>query len=1104
MLISCLRVSANTYSQKLNLTLKNASFSQAFSAIEQKTRFRILYSDDLLPENTVNVEVRNEPLTNVLNHILYGSNLTYKVLDNKVIVISRTDAKFQAKTISGTVTDTSGNPLSGVSVMVKGTSKGTVTNAAGVYSIDVPDNNVTLVFVYVGYTIQEIPVNGDTVDVSLIPLEAAAGNDVVVTALGIKRSERDLTYSTQQIGGDELTRVKHTNLINSLNGKVAGLTINANGSGVGGSSKVVLRGSKSLLGNNQALYVIDGIPMNNNTTNQPSTGFGGTTSYDGGDPISNLNPDDIESITVLKGASASALYGGAGGNGVILITTKSGKNGKTQINFSSGATLNKIAYKPDFQNSYGQSLTTDGKGIDSTSIYSWGNPTSNSQDNLSQFFQTGNDFTNSISLSSGSKIAQSYFSYANTTSRGIEPGNKLQRNNFNFKEIGHFLNDKLTVDVNTNYITQNIDNSPNAGFYFNPLTGLYLFPRGRNIAQYKSMYEVPDVATGVPVQNWFDITPENDGSLQFGDDIQQNPWWIINRNTNALQRNRLILNAIVKYDFSSWFNLQARGSIDRINDIYDQKLYATTNPVVSGSNGKYYYSNGVSTQKYGDLIGNFNFSINNSVKITGLVGTSINDSKTVGRFYGSSGSVGLYYPNVFTLQNTITDPATTQDMPENHLQVQSVFASANIAYKDELYLDVTGRNDWSSSLSNTKDGYSFFYPSIGANALLNKIFKMPQSISLAKVRASYAEVGLAPLPYQSNPPIATIGSGGNASLNNTSPATALAPQKTKSWEIGTQWRFLGDRLGLDFTYYNTNTRNQTIQINQSVPTFYGNGYVIAGNIRNRGVELTINYDLISSSDFKWNTAVNYSFNQNKVLELAPGITQSILTGSGNGAQYVSMVKVGGSLGDIYGNVLQKDAQGRILIDSVSKSPIPTSADTSLLGNPNPKWQLGWNNNFTYKNFSLSFLVDGQFGGKVMSVTQQVMDGYGVSAITGAARSAGGVKINGAYQNGTPVTSVDAEKWYTTVGNRNGVAGEYMYSATVVRLREISLGYSLPIKSSVIKALKFSVIGSNLVYFYKKAPFDPGLTMSTGNGFSGVDIFMPPATRNFGLSLNATF
>ncbi|HEY8967772.1 MAG TPA: TonB-dependent receptor, partial [Puia sp.] len=407
-------------------------------------------------------------------------------------------------------------------------------------------------------------------------------------------------------------------------------------------------------------------------------------------------------------------------------------------------------------------------------------------------------------------------------------------------------------------------------------------------------------------------------------------------------------------------------------------------------------------------------------------------------------------------------------------------------------------------------GVSFFYPSIGANAILSELIRMPEMVNFAKVRASYAEVGNAPLAYQSNPPYATIGSGGSIVINNTSPFTALSPEKTKSFEVGTAWRFLNDRLSLDFTYYNTHTHNQTIQIQQGQASFYDNGYLNAGNIENQGVELMVNYQVMRTEKFRWNSGINYSFNRNKVISLAPGVNQSVISGA-SGANYVSQVRVGGSIGDIYGTVLQRDGSGRILVNTttdannvVTHTPLATTADTSYLGNPNPRWQLGWSNSFNYGNFVFSFLVDGKFGGKVLSVTQQLLDSYGVSEETGAARKAGGVPVNAIDQTSKAVSSIDAQTWYTTIGGRNGVSGEYMYDATVVRLREMAIGYNIPVKSSVVRNLRVSLTGSNLFYFSKKAPYDPELTMSTNNQMSGVDIFMPPATRSFGITVNAGF
>ncbi|MBN9383819.1 MAG: SusC/RagA family TonB-linked outer membrane protein [Chitinophagaceae bacterium] len=1116
-IVACLHVSASGIAQNITLSVKNKSLQVVFKEIRRQSGYQFFYNQSVLEKTSpITMDVKNVSIEEALKACFKDQVVTYEIIGKNIVIkdkdapsVGRPEttkaAGFVVTPIRGKVFIGSNTPAIGATVAVRkdgARGRGTSTDDNGNFSIDVTPGDV-LSISFVGYVTQEIKYTGQSeLNITLVPDDREI-KAVVVTALGIKRAAQSVTYSTQQVDGAELSRVKNTNLINSLSGKVAGLTISSNGSGIGGSAKVILRGSKSLLGNNQALYVIDGVPVNNSTTNQPTTAYGGSIAYDGGDPISNLNPDDIDNISVLKGASAAALYGSQGANGVILVTTKSGKAGKPQINFSSSSALDNVAYKPKLQNAYGPATPS--------SLQSWGGAITGAGDNLGKFFQTGDNFTNSVSLSAGSSIAQSYFSYANTTARGVEPGNKLGRNNFNFREIGHFLNNKLTVDVNTNYITQRIDNTPMAGFYFNPLTGLYLFPRGVDISPYKSGFEKLNPKTVLMEQQWIGTTRNADGTQTFSDDIQQNPWWIVNRNVNALNRNRILLNASVKYEFTSWLNIQARGSIDRINDIYTQKLYATTSQYVSKSNGNYYYSNGVNTQKYGDVIANVNVPAIGKLKISGLAGTSIRDNKTEGLFYGSSGNgTGLYFPNIFTLQNTVQDPLNSSDLPQNHTQFQSVFGSVSLAYNDALYLDITGRNDWASPLTYTRKGVSFFYPSIGANAILSQLVRLPEVVTFAKVRASYAEVGNAPLAYQSNPARFTVGPGGFPIFNNTSPFTDLEPERTKSFEVGTAWRFLDDRLSLDLTYYNTHTHNQTIQIQLGQASYYDNGYLRAGNIENQGIELMLNYQVMRTEKFRWNTGINYSFNKNKVIELAPGVKQAVISGA-SGANYVSQVRVGGAIGDIYGTVLQRDGSGRILINSttdvnnvVTHTPLATTSDTSYLGNPNPKWQMGWSNSFTYGNFVLSFLVDGKFGGKVLSVTQQLLDSYGVSAETGAARKAGGVAVNGIDQNNKAVTSVDPQTWYTTTGGRSGVTGEYMYDATVVRLREAALGYNIPFKSNVIRNLRVSLIGRNLFYFSKKAPFDPELTMSSGNGMAGVDIFMPPATRSFGITVNAGF
>lgn len=1088
-LVCCLHLSAKTYSQSVTLKASHISLYEVFNNISRQTGYEFVYDAQLVKRTApVNIDVKQATIADVLKNCLSGNpTLTYTIVDKTIVISARALPKAShgapAATITGKVVDAQGAALIGVAVQVKGTTRGILTNDQGEFSIQANAGDI-LVFSYLGYDAQSVTV-GEATSLTITLQQSNKQLDaVVVTALGVKRTEKSITYATQQVGGEELTKAKDANLINTLNGKVAGLSISTSSSGVGGSAKVILRGSKSGLGSNQALYVIDGVPMNNTVTNQPSSIYGGSNSYDGGDPISNLNPDDIESVSFLKGASAAALYGSQGANGVIIITTKSGRSGKTAVNLSSGFMLSSVAMKPKFQNEY---------GAVGTNSQSWGDKFSGGgHDNLDDFFRTGYNWTNSISLSGGNEKMQTYFSYANTSANSIEPTNKLGRNNINFKETGHFLNDKLTAIADVNYVTQEIDNTPLAGNYFNPLTGLYLFPRGGNLKQYKDQFELPDPSRNyLNVQNW-----------PFDEDIQQNPWWILHRNTNSLTRNRFLGNASLKYDVSSWLNITARGSIDRVADKYEQKIYAGTLKVLAPSTGVYNMNDQTSTQQYGDLLANFNVPISKDFKLTGVLGASLLDTKIDGYKLGSTGADSLRYPNIFTVQNmTAIDPSSSGNLPENHVQTQSVFASANLSFKDWLFLDLTGRQDWSSALAYTQNNH-YFYPSAGLNVILSQLLKLPQAITFGKVRGSYAVVGNAPLAYQSHAAENTLTSGG-IRVNTSAPFDNLKPEKTKSLEVGTEWRFFDSRLDVDVTYYKTNTTNQTMQISASQASFYDNYFINAGNIQNQGIEATVKFDVIRSKAFSWNTAFNFSTNNNKIISLSPQVDRFTISGA-SGANYASYFKKGGSYGDIYGVGLAKDAQGRIQFDT-SGTPQLTSGDMIKIGNSNTKWQLGWNNNLSFKNFNLSFLIDGKFGGDVLSITQSLMDSYGVTPATASARDAGGVKVNGVnIVTGEAVTMANAQKWYSTIGGRQGASSQYMYSATTVRLREAAFGYTVPIEHSFVKALKVAATGRNLLYFYKKAPFDPEMTMSTGNGLSGIDVFMLPSTRSYGLSVNATF
>ncbi len=1007
--------------------------------------------------------------------------------------------------MEGVVRDAAGIPLAGVTVTIKGTNLGTSTDSKGHFSINAHVGDV-LVFTTVGYGRKELLVGTNKELVVDLASDAHSMNEVVVTALGIKHSEKSLTYSTQQVAGGELTNVKSDNLMNSLNGKIAGVTISPSASGIGGSAKVILRGNRSTSGNNQPLYVIDGVPISNdgNPFGQPmSNTYGGNP--EGGDGISNLNPDDIESMTILKGASAAALYGSQAANGVIVINTKKGKAGRTIINLSSSVQLDKNAYEPQFQNDYGE--TSSG------AVDSWGSKlTTGAPNNLKDFFQTGQNFTNTISLSGGTDLAQTYFSYTNTTARGVEPNNTLARNNINFHETAKFMDGKLTADGNANYINQQLDNSPAIGFYSNPLTGLYFFPRGMNILPYKQKYELPPVSggNGAPTQNW-----------PFTEDVQQNPWWIINKNTNENTRNRFVINASLKYDINPWLSIQGRGALDQSQDVGDQKYYAGTLAPLAAPNGNGSWNgfNQTMQQEYGDLLLNFNIPASTDIKIDGVLGGSVTDNRTSGISFGPGAGqgYGLYFPNLFTIQNIEVAPAVplggssgtygsnvSTDAPY-HSQVQSIFGNANISYKDWVYLTLSGRNDWSSNLSFTPDDH-YFYPSAGLSFILNQMLSLPKSITYLKVRGTYSQVGNTVGQYQTNPVNTT--SANSTVLNQTAPSS-LKPEQTKAWEFGVDMHLFSDNLTFSATYYKTNTFNQDISIVPPPASGYANENVNAGNIQNSGAEFMAGYNFHFGRQFTWNTSVNASFNISKVIDIdtKDGVTLVDLT-PGN-QNYDTYVVKGGEYGDIYGQTLQTDSKGRLeLIPDGRGNWFPVQGGGVLngysrLGNPNPKFQMGWNNALTFKRFNLNFLVDGKFGGQVVSVMQGMLDYYGVSKVSGEARDKGYVSINGVDPNGEAVSQISPKNWYTFIGGRNATLGEYVYSATVVRLREVALGYDVPVHHSVVKDIRFALTGRNLIYFYRKAPYDPEIQSATSNSLGGVDVFNMPAARSFGLKLNAT-
>ena len=993
-------------------------------------------------------------------------------------------------TVRGRVVDVSGEPLIGATIREKGGTRGTVTDIEGNFILSVPDSAVLQVS-FVGYESIEVSVGGrKTLEIQLRENTVMLDN-VIITALGLEKKEASLAYSIQKVKGEELTRMKEVNMITALAGKAAGVQINKNSSGIGGSAKVSLRGIRSASGDNQPLYVIDGVPMLNIGTEQAYSAIGGTANAgnrDGGDGISNLNPEDVESISILKGAPAAALYGSQAANGVILITTKKGNTaGQRNIHFSTGLTFDKAFSLPKMQNCYGVSDVVDRWG-EKTYL-----PTSNE---LNDFFRTGLTSITSVSVNYGNEKIQTYFSYANTTGRGIVDKNQLTKHNINLRETAVMFNQRLKLDGNVNVMRQIVKNKPvSGGFYMNPLVGLYRFPRGEDLSYYKDNYEIYDPERKLGIQNWHTFT----------EDFEQNPYWIQNRIQSKETRMRSIISLSANLRINSWLTVQARGSVDYISDKMRQKFYASTAPALCGANGRYIEMDYQETLIYGDVMamGKRKWE---DFALDVAIGGSINDKNVNSTRYDSK-NASLKYANVFNLANIVMNGSASIDQKiDSRRQLQSVFGTAQVGYQDKVFLDLTARNDWASTLAYTSHEKSgFFYPSAGLSFLIDKWIQLPEWISFAKLRGTYSKVGN-DIPQFITNSVSHITAGGELQANDAAPFKEMEPEMTHSVEVGTEWRFFQSRLGFNLTYYRTNTHNQFFKLPALAGDMYAYRYVNAGDIQNRGWELTVDATPVLTPDFTWKTSLNFSSNRNKIKELHEELKELVYGPSSFSSSYAMKLVKGGSIGDIYGKAFVRDAEGNIVYqtegDHKGLPAVEGEGNTIKVGNANPRFIMGWNHTFSYKGFSLYLLLDWRYGGKILSQTQAEMDLYGVSQVTALARDRGYVTLEG--------QQIDNVKGFykNIVGGRAGVTEYYMYDATNLRLREVSLNYTFPKKwmqkTKVLKDLQLAFVARNLCFLYKKAPFDPDLVLSTGNDNQGIEVFGMPTTRSLGFTVKCEF
>ena len=994
----------------------------------------------------------------------------------------------QAQIVQGTVTDKEMNePLIGVNVLIKGTTTGTVTDFSGNYSIEASPDDI-LVFSYVSMKSVEETVGNRKIINVVMESDAQSLGEVVVTAMGIQRQSETLTYSAQTVGGKDVNDVKSVNMINALQGKSAGLQITPNSTGAGGSSKIQFRGSKSISGSNQPLIVVDGVPvMTTVSSDQVDNNWGGQR--DGGDVMSTINPDDIASITLLKGASAAALYGAVAANGAIMITTKSAQSGKVSVNVSSNTTMETPMLLPEFQNNYGMS---------DSGTYSWGNKLDSPAPNyLKKFYRTGFTTNNSISLAGGNENIQSYFSYGNVYSQGITPTNDYRSHNLSSK-VGFNVLKNIHVDFNAKFVNQYIKNQAAAGYLFNPLTGAYLFPRGEDWDGYKENFEVFDPERGINVQNWTNVKQE-----QFS-----NPYWVLNRQASIVDRNRYEFGGSVKWDITPDFNIQGRMRYERGEEHWTNNLYASSSgdkyPMGRFKDNRYF-----SDQLYGDVLLNYNHTFNDFM-LSVTAGSSFTKSKTSHvdmlaegeKFISPEEGGNVYYPNIFAPNNYYKNLFVlgNEDFWNTEKRLNAVFATAQVGWRDGLFLDLSARNDWSSALAYT-ESCSFFYPSVGASLLLDRFVDMGKNVNLLKLRGSYSIVGNDVPVYVTNLLYHFVKDGNGAiGAPENAPFRTLKPEKTHSMEFGFEGTFFQNRLTMALTYYKTNTKNQFFSVSAPYQSGLRNRYVNAGDVQNQGFEFTAGWYQQFNDNFSWSTDFNISYNENIIKELVDELPNGLTLTDFGGAKII--LKEGGQYGDLYVRHIMRDENGKPIKNDEGKPVISGDGPNELeyAGNMNSKVFAGWTNTFYYKDFSLSFLIDARFGGKVLSMTEATLDGWGVSKRTGDARDAGKVVVDG--------VEFDPKAWYTTTGCSNfntPYANEnYVYDATNVRLRELSFGYTFRNLFGAGKNLTAAVIGRNLFFFYKDAPMDPDISAGTGNGIQGVDMFGLPTSRSFGLNLKLNF
>jgi len=1058
----------------------------------------------------------------------------------------------QDRTLNGTVTSSEDKlPIPGVSVKIEGATGGTSTDANGKYSIKISPGAKTIVFSSIGFVSQSKSIGGSNVIDAVLTSDSKTLGEVVVTALGIQRKRNEVAYAAQSLDGTAVSENRSPNIGSSLSGKVSGLEIRQNNT-MGGSTNIVVRGVKSITGNNQALFVVDGVPVANtsmNTTGQTS-GVGG---YDYGNPASDINPDDVENITVLKGAAASALYGSRGSNGVILITTKKGKTGlnitvNAGINYS---IIDKSTF-PKYQKLYGGGygpyygpgedayfnsadingdgtadlvvpLTEDasyGGAFDpNLMVYQWDafDPSSPNYKKARPWVAAANDpttfFEKPVSNNQSIMLTNSYdkgtykVGFNRDDQNGILPNSRIQKNVFNFGAT-YNITSKLTAGAEVNYF--NIEGKGRYGTGYN---GNGVYNPATNFRQWwQTNVDVKELEqaylrTGKNVTwNWSDLT----GTKPI---YWDNPYFSRYENFETDTRNRYLGNVNLNYKVTDWLNLMGRYSMDTYNQLQEERQ-------AIGSLDVPFYSKYLEDYKESnvDFLANFDKNISTDLNFKGLLGLNIRKQRTQTMFAITNGGLGI--PGIYSLSNS-SNPIEAPVEQDLNREVHGLFAGASFTYKNMLTLDGTIRRDVSSTLPKGNNVY--YYPSVSLGYVFSEMLKEYKWLSYGKLRANYAEVGSdAPVyslldTYSLITPIDGRAQTGVPTIKNN---PNLKPEKTRSKEVGLEASFLNNRVGIDFTYYNTKTVNQIIPVSLSTSTGYNSQYLNSGSVVNQGIELSLNGSPFKTSDFEWKINVNWTKNNNKVTELFKDATgneaQNLLIQSFQGG-----VSVNATLGQPYGTIRGKNfvyLNGEKVVSSNGRYA-QSETSNEVIGNMNPKWTGGINNSFRYKDFNLSFLIDIRHGGSVFSLDQYYglatgayVETAGLNDLGNPSRNEldqGGGFINpGVKADGTPNTTRVTNAEFGSYGYRRLPAAAFVYDASFVKLREVVLGYSLPktfvSKLGPVKGVDLSLIGRNLWIIHKNLPnADPEDGLSFGN-VQGYQVGSYPSVRSFAFNLKVRF